>query len=48
MNWLHSDYGGVLMSKLQGNEYALVIYQMSLAWMNDKDGDHDVREYFIE
>ena len=48
MNWLHSDYGGALMTKLQGNDYALMVYQMALAWMNDKDGDHDVREYFIE
>lgn len=48
MNWLHSDYGGALMTKLQGNDYALMVYQMALAWMNDKDGDHDVREMFVE
>lgn len=47
MNWLHSDYGGALQTKLQGSDYPLIVYHMALAWMNDRDGDHDVREYFL-
>lgn len=47
MNMIHSDYGGALMTQLQGNEYALMCYRLALAWMNDRDGDHDVREYFL-
>lgn len=47
MNWIHSDYGGALQTKLQGNDYALTAYLMALAWMNDRDGDHDVRELFL-
>lgn len=47
MNWIHSDYGGALQTKLQGNDYALMAYLMAQAWMNDRDGDHDVREKFL-
>ena len=47
MNMIHSDYGGALMTQLQGNEYALMCYRLALAWMNDRDGDHNVREYFL-
>jgi hypothetical protein len=47
MNWLHSDYGRTLMKRVQGNDYALMIYEMSLDWINDRDGDHDVREKFL-
>lgn len=47
MNMMHSDYGGALMTKIQGTDYALMCYQLALAWMSDRDGDHDVREYFL-
>lgn len=47
MNMMHSDYGGALMSKLQGDDYALTCYRMALAWMDDRDHDNNVREYFF-
>ena len=47
MNWMHSDYGGALMPELQGEAYALTCYRMALAWMNDRDADHDIREKFL-
>lgn len=46
MNMMHSDYGGALATKLQGNDYAHMCYLLALAWMEDKDHDNDVREYF--
>lgn len=48
MNAMHSDYGGALMPEIQGDAYALTCYRMALAWMNDKDHDNDVRDYFLE
>lgn len=47
MNWMHSDYGGALMPEIQGDAYALTCYRMALAWMNDRDADHDIREKFL-
>lgn len=47
MNWIHSDYGGALQTKLQGNDYAMAVYLMAQAWINDRDGEHDVRELFL-
>lgn len=46
MNGMHSDYGGALSAHLAGDEYALTCYLMALAWMNDRDHDNDVREYY--
>ena len=47
MNMIHSDYGGALMPELQGDAYALTCYRMALAWMQDRDRHHDVRQYFL-
>lgn len=47
MNMMSSDYGGALMTKLQGADYALMCYELALAWIDDRDGDHDVRRYFL-
>jgi len=48
MNMMHSDYGGALMTKLQGDDYALMCYLLALAWMQDRDHRNNVREYFVE
>ena len=47
MNMMHSDYGGALIPEIQGDAYGLTCYRMALAWMNDRDRDNDVREYFL-
>jgi hypothetical protein len=46
MNMMHSDYGNVLLPIVQGEAYARTCYQMAVAWFNDRDHRHDVREYF--
>ena len=46
MNMMQSDYGGVIMQYAQGEGYAKVCYMMAVAWFNDRDHRHDVREYF--
>lgn len=48
MNMMHSDYGGALMTELQGDDYALMCYRLSLAWLGDRDHKNDVRSYFLE
>lgn len=48
MNMMHSDYGRTLSKRVQGNDYVLMCYDMAHDWMNDKDRDNDVREYFLE
>lgn len=47
MNMMHADYGGALMLKVQGDDYAFMCYRMALAWIDDRDHDNDVREYFL-
>lgn len=46
MNMMHSDYGAALMQVAQGEVYARTCYSMAVAWFNDRDHKHDVREYF--
>lgn len=46
MNMMHSDYGGVLMTVVQGEAYAKTAYMMSVAWVNDKDRPYSIRQYF--
>lgn len=48
MNMMHSDYGGALMTELQGEDYALMCYRLALAWMADRDHKNNVRSYFLE
>lgn len=48
MNMMHSDYGGAIHPDVQGEAYALMCYRMALAWMQDRDRDNDVREYFLQ
>lgn len=47
MNMMHSDYGRTLMKRAQGDDYALMCYELSLDWMNDRDRKNDVRDYFL-
>lgn len=47
MNMMHSDYGGALIQEIEGEAYPLTCYRMALAWMADRDRDHDVRVYFL-
>jgi hypothetical protein len=46
MNMLSSDYGGVISTIAQGDEYAKVCYMMAVAKFNDRDKRFDVRKYF--
>jgi hypothetical protein len=47
MNAIHSDYGGVLMTLVQGNdEYAKACYMMAVAKLTDKDRRWTIREYY--
>lgn len=46
MNMIHSDYGGVLITMVQGDAYAKACYMMAVAWLNDPDRKHDIRHYF--
>jgi hypothetical protein len=46
MNNMHSDYGGVIMTLVQGDAYAKACYMMAVAKFNDRDGKHTIREYF--
>jgi hypothetical protein len=46
MNMMSSDYGGVLSTIAQGETYAKVCYMMAVAFFNDRDRKHGVREYF--
>lgn len=46
MNMMSSDYGGVISTIAQGDEYAKVCYMMAVAFFNDRDKRHNVREYF--
>lgn len=48
MNAMHSDYGEAIMEVAKGDDYPLTCYRMALAWMNDRDHDNNVREYFLE
>lgn len=46
MNMMSSDYGGVISTIAQGDEYAKVCYMMAVAFLTDRDRKHSVREYF--
>jgi hypothetical protein len=46
MNMMSSDYGGVISTIAQGDEYAKVCYMMAVAKFNDRDKRFDVRKYF--
>ena len=46
MNMMHSDYGSVLSSYAQGEEYAKLCYMLAVARLTDKDRKETVREYF--
>ena len=46
MNMTSSDYGGVISTFAQGEEYAKVCYMMAVAKFNDRDKHFDVRRYF--
>lgn len=46
MNMMHADYGGVLITLVQGEAYAKAAYMMSIAWLNDPDRRWSIREYF--
>lgn len=48
MNMMHSDYGRTLMKKAQGDDYALMCYELALDWIGDKDHPNDVRDYFLD
>lgn len=48
MNMMHSDYGRSISKRAQGNDYALMCYDMAHDWMADRDHPNDVREYFLE
>lgn len=46
MNMISSDYGGVIATIAQGEEYAKTCYMMAVAFLTDRDRKEGVREYF--
>ena len=46
MNMIHSDYGGVLSTMVNGVEYAKLCYRMALAWLADPDRKESIRKKY--
>lgn len=46
MNMIHSDYGGVISTLAQGENYAKACYMMAVAWVKDNDKPMNIRKYF--
>lgn len=46
MNMIHSDYGGALMTAINGDGYVIMCYHLAVAWLTDPDKRNDVRRHF--
>jgi hypothetical protein len=46
LNMIHSDYGGAIMTAVQGDAYVKMCYMLAVAWLCDRDERNDVRRHF--